>query len=92
MVAALAEGLPIFYNSIVSRIQYAEDGVMVQAGGRSFRGNPPPPFLPAFIVNHWRLNMLQLLLANAKQELGENFVHYFVFPYFCVYVDNFYCL
>ena len=43
LVAALAEGLPIFYNSIVSRIQYAEDGVMVQAGGRSFRGNPPPP-------------------------------------------------
>lgn len=54
LVAAMAEGLPIFYNSIVSRIQYAEDGVMVQAGGRSFKGNRPPPpslaYRPTFLI------------------------------------------
>ena len=38
LVAALADGLPIFYNNVVSRIQYGGAGVEVDAGGRTFRG------------------------------------------------------
>ena len=38
LVAALADGLPIFYNSVVSRVQYGPGGVHVTAGGRTFKG------------------------------------------------------
>ena len=41
LVAALADGLPIFYNSVVSRIQHGADSVAVEAGGRTFKGVPP---------------------------------------------------
>ena len=46
LVAGLAAGLPIIYNSVVQSIEYSEDRVRVSAGSRSFEGNLPSPLFP----------------------------------------------
>ena len=42
LVEALADGLPIVYNSVVDRVQYAGNGVKVHAGGRIYEGENVP--------------------------------------------------
>ena len=41
LVAALAEGLPVVYNSVVTNVTYSAKGVAVRAAGREFRGQLP---------------------------------------------------
>ena len=41
LIQALADGLPIAYNSVVDRIQYSDSGVKVVAGGRMYQGASP---------------------------------------------------
>ena len=40
LVAALAEGLPIVYNSVVTHICYSGKGVAVRTAEREYRGQP----------------------------------------------------
>ena len=40
LVAGLASGLPLVYNSVVHGIEYSEDRVRVKTASRSFEGDP----------------------------------------------------
>ena len=38
MVAALAEGTPVMYNSVVNEVRYCASGVAVRTDSHEFRG------------------------------------------------------
>lgn len=41
LVAALTEGLPIMYNSVVKEIRYSKNRVAVRTTNHEFQGKPP---------------------------------------------------
>ena len=43
MVAGLAKGLPILYNSVIQKIEYSENRVRVSTSNQSFKGSLPRP-------------------------------------------------
>ena len=76
LVAGLAAGLPIVYNSVVQKVEYSEDRVRVNTAANSIEGEPALPLMaPQYLLSvnlsrspstgklHERMSKFKILLT-----------------------------